>query len=123
MSGLRYLIIDDEELIREFIGYVFINEAAISYAGNGEEALELLLTNQFNVIICDVQMPFINGIDLYTSLKNNNSTICEKFVFCTGNITDDFLQFCQKNKVPYCEKPIKFETLKSIVHQVTKKQS
>ena len=93
MNNPRYLIVDDERVIREYIGDVFIDEADISFAGNGREALELLAANQYNVIICDVQMPFINGIDLYTVLKEKHSDLCDKFIFCTGNITQDFLWF------------------------------
>lgn len=120
MGKSQYLIVDDEVFIHKYMRAVFSNEAVISTACNGREALELLRNKHFDVIICDVQMPFLNGIDLFKEVKSNISKTCDKFIFCTGNVTEDFFVFCTKHEIPFCEKPIKLDVLKKIVHQVVR---
>ncbi len=119
MSKLQYLIVDDEVFNRTFMTAVFSDEASISTACDGKEALELIVDTDFDIIICDVQMPQLNGIDLFKKMKKDNFRACEKFIFCTGNANNDFRQFCSQNEIPYCEKPIELKTLKDTVHRIT----
>ena len=54
MSKLQYLIVDDEVFNRTFMTAVFSEEASISTACDGNEALELIVDTDFDIIICDV---------------------------------------------------------------------
>lgn len=119
MSKLQYLIVDDEAFNLEFMTAVFSDEASISTACDGKEALKMLVDNDFDIIICDVQMPRLNGVDLFKKMKSDNSEACEKFIFCTGNANNDFRTFCSQNAIPFCEKPIELKSLKDTVHQIT----
>jgi len=120
MSKPRYLIVDDDKLIRDYMDAVFSDEAIISTACNGREALSLLTKTNFDVVICDFQMPYLNGIDLFKEMKSDKSTTCDKFILCTGSLTQEIYQFCSNNKIPFCQKPIKNDVLKKIVRRVTK---
>jgi len=70
MSRTRILLVDDEESLRitlaanlELEGYEVVE------AGSGEEALRLAETEAFDLVLSDIRMPGMNGVDLFRALK------------------------------------------------------
>jgi two-component system phosphate regulon response regulator PhoB len=68
------LVVDDNPDIRHLVSYI-IQEAGHSVltAGNGEEALELVRTNEFDLALLDVRMPGMSGIELCGELRADHS--------------------------------------------------
>src|ERR1700680_2757665 len=65
----RILIVDDEPLIRETLAEYLANEGfAVEVCGAGEEALALVRASPFDIALCDVQLPDIDGIELLERL-------------------------------------------------------
>jgi two-component system response regulator PilR (NtrC family) len=61
----KILIVDDEKAIRESVSLVLAEEGHVTnIAGNGDEALELLNANSFDILITDLKMPGMDGMDL-----------------------------------------------------------
>jgi CheY-like chemotaxis protein len=70
--GLKILIVDDEECIRDCLTYVFTKRGFIAEnASNGEEALEKISQDKPDIIILDIAMPVMDGIQLCRNLKDN----------------------------------------------------
>ena len=72
------LIADDETDERTLIRFLlkdFEYTFHILEAPNGRDALELLTSNHVDVLLSDIQMPFINGIDLVSTVKEKNPDI------------------------------------------------
>ena len=76
MSGTRILLVDDEESLRvtlaanlELEGYEVVE------AASGEEALELAANQAFDIVLSDIRMPGMNGVDLFRSLKAKWPTV------------------------------------------------
>lgn len=70
MSGTRVLLVDDEESLRitlaanlELEGYEVVE------AGSGEEALELAEKQAFDLVLSDIKMPGMNGVELFRALR------------------------------------------------------
>jgi DNA-binding NarL/FixJ family response regulator len=64
-SKIRTVIADDETLIRDYLAVVFRDEADIEVVGlasNGQEALQLVIENDPDVILLDVRMPVMDGL-------------------------------------------------------------
>lgn len=83
------LIADDETDERTLIRFLlndFGDVFHILEAQNGRDALELLINNHVDVLLSDIQMPFINGIELVSQIKKNNPDI--EVLFFSGY--DDF---------------------------------
>ncbi|MBO5032513.1 MAG: response regulator [Lachnospiraceae bacterium] len=83
------LIADDETDERTLIRFLlkdFEYTFHILEAPNGRDALELLTSNHVDVLLSDIQMPFINGIDLVSTVKEKNPDI--EVLFFSGY--DDF---------------------------------
>ncbi|TXN38313.1 response regulator transcription factor [Flagellimonas hymeniacidonis] len=72
------IIVDDEPHARRYILSLLQKDIEIEILGeckNGREALELISTHKPDIILLDIQMPGISGIDVADSLKNSNSIV------------------------------------------------
>src|SRR5699024_4487617 len=75
MSDPRILVVDDEERIRRLIRMYLEKEGyIIEEAEQGREALDLALDNDYDVILLDIMMPEMDGIDVCQELRTEKST-------------------------------------------------
>lgn len=75
MSEYKILVVDDEKEIRDLIGIYLRNEGYdVVLAANGQEALGKLLEGKFHLIILDIMMPYMNGIDACLKIRETNNT-------------------------------------------------
>ena len=67
------LVVDDAEAIRKSVGFTLQEEGfKIIEAKNGIDALKKLKKNEIDLILCDVNMPKMNGIEFLGELKNKD---------------------------------------------------
>jgi two-component system response regulator ResD len=68
----RILVVDDEKDIREITqAFLVLNGYDVTTAENGKEALDKLLTDSYDVVITDLQMPKMGGIELLEKISQN----------------------------------------------------
>lgn len=82
----KILIIEDEEPIRRVLARILSEEDSnfeIHEASDGMKGLDLIKNNSFDLILCDIKMPKIDGIELLQRTRKNNSTI--PFIMLTGH--------------------------------------
>ncbi len=65
----RLLVVDDEQPIRSMLNDLLGDDYEVMLAANGQEAFALLNSHSFDLIITDLVMPEMNGIDLITSIQ------------------------------------------------------
>ena len=73
---IRVLIVDDHPIVREGLKQILTDTDDIVVAGeatNGEEAIEKIEANKFDVILLDVTMPHIDGLDVMKRLRKKRS--------------------------------------------------
>ncbi|MCP4567868.1 MAG: sigma-54-dependent Fis family transcriptional regulator [FCB group bacterium] len=68
---LNVLLVDDDKLVNEFIGETLQRFHDVTTAFSGEEARELLDKSSFDIVITDIKMHKISGMDILTHVKNN----------------------------------------------------
>jgi adenylate cyclase len=69
------LIVDDEQPLRELLADVLESEGhRVLLAGNGREALALIVGDQPDLVVSDVMMPLLNGVRLCRQLKAEPAT-------------------------------------------------
>ena len=111
----KILVVDDEESIREIME---INLVKLGYipelAKNAEEALELLDKEKFPLIITDLKLPEMDGIELCMRIRERSS---ETFIYAfSGGVTEvEFDQFEEMGFDGLLCKPIKFEVLERAI--------
>ena len=82
---LRVLVVDDEPRVGRLVASV-IEEAGheVATALNGAEAMSLSATTRFNVVVSDVQMPFMSGIQLARELSGRGDS--PRIILMSGNL-------------------------------------
>jgi PAS domain S-box-containing protein len=85
-SGLpRVLVIDDEVQIGRYVSRIFRTGADVVALTSAREALARLMSpERFDLVLCDVMMPDMTGIDLYDELRANNPSLLRRVYFMTG---------------------------------------
>ena len=111
----KLLIVDDEIDIREFAKSFFTKRSIEVYtAGGGNEALKIIDEHQPDLILLDVQMEEISGIEVLKKLRNDKNDV--KVIMVTG--TEDPLIINEANSLGvkgYVHKPLVLEELEKIV--------
>ncbi|WP_320128963.1 response regulator [uncultured Sphaerochaeta sp.] len=106
-TDISILIVDDETIIRQRIA-LHLQRAGYSIVGfakDGREASQLLISLQPDIVITDIAMPFVSGIELLKQAREEGNTA--KFIFITGYNEFDFALTALKNKATdYLLKPI-----------------
>ena len=69
----RVLVAEDEDDLRGFVVGVLKDRYIVDVAKNGAEALELLKLNRPDLVLTDVMMPVVSGLDLCRAIKNDRS--------------------------------------------------
>jgi putative nucleotidyltransferase with HDIG domain len=88
MAGEKILVVDDEEMIRDLCYHILSGEGyQVSRAPNGLEALQELAQSPADLLITDIKMPGIDGLELFEQVKKTGQDIVT--VFITGHGTLD----------------------------------
>jgi CheY-like chemotaxis protein len=105
--GLQVLIIDDEPQVAEIISVILQRQGHHTrLAGSGNDALGLLQERTFDIILSDLQMPDINGQELYARLQQDYPQLTARIAFITGDaLGAAAARFLQDSRCPYLEKP------------------
>ena len=83
----KILIVDDSMLTRNrLMQYLSADDHEISFAENGKDGLENIRNQQFDVVLCDLLMPVMDGFQLLKELKNDNVNI--PVIIVTADIQD-----------------------------------
>jgi CheY-like chemotaxis protein len=88
LAGLRVLIVDDEEAIRRPMSRFLTRRGAqVAEAGDGVQALAHLTAQPADVILADLRMPRMGGIDLYAKLEEVRPELAARVLFLSGDVS------------------------------------
>ena len=108
---LKVLVIDDEvKLLNSIKSYLDANSILTAIAANGEQGLELIEKNEYHVIISDILMPRLSGIDLLKIIRNNRNYTPILFLSAL-NHTKDKIEGLEAGADDYLTKPFEFKEL------------
>jgi CheY-like chemotaxis protein len=103
----KVLIVDDEPAIRNILARILSNKGhQTQTVSNGKAALALLHEKGYDLLVADLKMSGISGMDLYQTLKKKHPNMADKTVFITGDtMTDETNEFLTSSGRPYLAKP------------------
>jgi CheY-like chemotaxis protein len=101
------LVIDDEPEIRRALDRILRGRHKVVLCANGAEALERLIAgDRFDVILCDLLMPEMTGIELFAEIEHHFRNQAERMVFMTGGATSESSrQFIEDHSTRVVHKP------------------
>lgn len=113
------LIVDDNTEVLDYLELIFKGEYHVSKAENGKDALEFIEENLPDLIISDVMMPEMNGIELCEAVKNNANIYHIPFILLTAkSAIEDEIEGLQLGADDYLSKPFHPSILKAKVQNL-----
>ena len=118
----KILIIDDEEIMRSFLADVLTDEGyETDIAENGEQGIEKIKQGNFHLVITDVKMPGISGIDVLKAAKDYNKNI--DVIIMTGYASvNTAVESMKLGAVDYITKPFNIDQIKMIIERTLEKR-
>jgi signal transduction histidine kinase/ActR/RegA family two-component response regulator len=108
---LRVLVVDDEPLLARALGGMLGDHHDVDVLTSGEEALASLEAgSEYDVVLCDLMMDGIGGMDVYERLRTRRPEVTGRLVFMTGGAFSARAQrFLSEVKNRCLDKPFKLE--------------
>ena len=120
MSRGKILAIDDEQNIRHLIESEFSMEGlAVATAGSGEEGLKLFDTEEFDVVLLDINLPKLNGVEVLKRLKQKSPDTEVIMITGYGDIKSA-VDSIKQGARDYITKPFKLDEILALVKQAVK---
>ena len=115
-KGRRVLIIDDDPLVASSLRRLLASRE-VQIADSGRRGIEMLRENdKFEVVLCDLMMPEVSGMDVYETIFEERPDLAERFIFMTGGaFTERARAFLERVPNPKLEKPFDGKTLRMLV--------
>ena len=112
-------MIDDEIAIGRTLAIGLADEFDVKTATSGREALALLGSDaSFDVILCDLMMPDVSGMDVYERIARSRPELARRFVFVTGGaFTERARAFVEEVGLPVVEKPFALAKLPQMLRE------
>jgi DNA-binding response OmpR family regulator len=115
---IRLLFVDDEDSMRMLIKNQFVHEGFfVETVDDGDTAIEVLKKNKYDIIILDIKMPRMNGIEVLKYIKENK--IGSKVIVLTA--VDDLavaIEAVKNGANDYLTKPYDLDNLLSCIQKV-----
>ena len=119
---IRILVVDDELSMREFLSILLEREGYdVTVAGSAEEALRMMDSALFDLVLSDVSMPGLSGIEMLARIKEKSpeTAVLMLTAFSTA---DQAVEAMKLGAYDYIFKPFKNEEIKQLVKNALEKQ-
>jgi two-component system chemotaxis response regulator CheY len=115
-SQTKVLLAEDSQSMRMIIKSMLrdMGFTQIAEAGDGNQAIQLIDNEAWDLILCDWQMPSANGIDALKAARESASNQTSVFIMCTGNSDlTSVKEAIDAQVTDYLAKPISQDSLKA----------
>ncbi len=109
------LIVDDEKSMRDFLKILLSKEGyEVLAAGDGEQAIAALAENRVDLVISDIRMPGISGLELLSHIKDQEDVIPVIMITAFAS-PNDAVQAMKSGAYDYISKPFNVDEIKSVI--------
>jgi CheY-like chemotaxis protein len=119
----RLFVVDDEPSIRAAIcRFLTRRQWEVEEAEDGRVALDILLhseLNRYDVVMCDLRMPHLSGVELYRALLARRPDLVRRLLFSTGDVvSSEAANFLAESGRPVIEKPFELARLEELLGHI-----
>lgn len=120
-NGSNILVIDDEpSLIQVITRLLRRHQYQVETATSGDEGLQMVGQKAYDLIICDLRMPGMSGIEFYEALSAQFPESAQRIIFTTGDVVNaSTLQFFHSHNLTYLAKPFELNELLHLITSIT----
>lgn len=118
--GSRALVVEDEQALGEAVADALRDAGfEVDRASDGEQAIAATQARAYDVIICDLKMPGVNGIAFYHHLAATAPALTRRVVFVTGDVAGtDAEAFLERSGCRWLAKPFRLRDLVRVAREV-----
>ncbi len=121
--GLDMLVVDDSpvtrKMVRRALGLCGVEVGEVYEAADGAEALEKLAQHHVDLVLADINMPVMNGIELVERMSRDPDLCGVPVVIVATPMSQDRVEFVlDKGARAYLAKPFRPESLRDVVVQI-----
>jgi len=118
----RILVVDDERSMREILEIFLKSEGySVSVADNGKSALEVMKNDFFDLIITDMKMPKVGGLELLRNVKEISPDTVVVIITAFGT-TESAVEAMKLGAYDYITKPFQMDDIRLVVKNALEKQ-
>jgi PAS domain S-box-containing protein len=123
-KAAKILVVDDEPVIRQFISQVLGEQGhTVETVDNAAGALKMVKNKRYRLILLDIKMPGMSGVELYKQFQKIAPSLTKRVVFITGDVMGKrTISFLNKTKTPYMMKPFDAKELKTEINRILAKK-
>lgn len=125
VASLRVLVVDDEEPVGNLLDRMLRTLGhRPTIVCSGEAGLEMMEREEFDVVLCDVRMPGLNGFDVLSALRAQNPDLAERLIFMSGDTLSHTTRAAlEQNGNLFLAKPFSIEQVRQILNLLLKRRS
>jgi|GEM_PF-6377565 len=113
-SFLRIMVVDDHSNLRETLSALLLKEGhQLAAVPSAEEAIAMLTQNSFDVIVTDIRLPGMSGIELYDLMLRSDPRTAQKMILISG-----MQQELGKRDIPFLRKPFSKDDLLEVMQKI-----
>src|SRR4030067_1907036 len=114
----RILVIEDDEEMRALLKDFFLEEGfETDSVSNGSEAFRKLVKESFDLVITDIRMPGLTGLDIIPGIKKLQPNV--PIIVITAFGSDEIrLRAMERGATAYLEKPLHFHELRTMIREI-----
>ncbi len=120
-SGKRIVLVVEDEPARAAAVAEGLSDAGFSVdrAGDGEEALARVKERDYNLIVCDLKMPRVDGMQFYRAIATTCPTLTCRLIFVTGDVAGtEAERFLEETGCRWLAKPFRLGDLLRVAREV-----
>jgi signal transduction histidine kinase/CheY-like chemotaxis protein len=112
-KGASVLLVEDERALAFAVSEALTDAGlAVDHAGDGEEALARVRQNTYDLVICDLKMPRVDGMALYRAIAAASPVLARRVIFVTGDVAAaDAERFLEESGCRWLAKPFRLGDL------------
>ncbi len=112
-KGLRVLVVEDEPALAVAVSEALVDAGfAVDRAGDGEDGLTRLTEAHYDLIVCDLKMPRIDGMQFYRAMAAATPALARRVIFVTGDVAGtDAERFLEETGCRWLSKPFRLGDL------------
>ena len=124
ISGLSILVVEDNDDMREYLTDMFSRDHQVTYAADGQQGLEAVKSQYFDIVISDIMMPVMDGYELCKAIRQD-SDLCSISVVLLTAKTDTLSQVhgLDAGADAYVSKPFDPMYLRTLINNIAKRRS
>jgi two-component system NtrC family sensor kinase len=119
VRGASVLLVEDERALAVAVAEALTDAGLhVEHAGDGQEALACVRNANYDVVICDLKMPRVDGMTLYRAIAAGTPELARRVIFVTGDVAGtDAERFLEESGCRWLAKPFRLSELLRAVRE------